>query len=126
MLVFACLLTPTLCGLVLYLKFGWKECSLNNSADNQWGFGQCLVIVMTVAPFMSALEDFLSMFDHICVTWATLIQIVELKFPKQTLDSKENELVDQGTKSSVAEHEQQQKVAEEGRCRAIRSRAYTR
>ena len=50
-----------LCGVVLYLKFGLKGCSLNNSADNQWGFGQYLVIVMTFAPFLSLLEDFLSM-----------------------------------------------------------------
>ena len=49
-----------ICGAVLYLKFGLKRCSLNNSADNQWGFGQYLVLVMTFAPFLSVLEDFLS------------------------------------------------------------------
>jgi hypothetical protein len=53
---FATLATLFLCIVILYMKFGLRDCPLDTSADNRWTFGQWLIIIMAVAPFRS--EDF--------------------------------------------------------------------
>lgn len=58
-------LVPTLylISLVFYMKFGSKACPLNSSEDNAWSYGQFLAILMAAAPFVAAVEDFISELD---------------------------------------------------------------
>ena len=62
---FAAVVTIFLAIVVLIMKFGLKNCSLNTAEDNQWTFGQWLTIIMAVAPFLSAFEEFLG---NLCQT----------------------------------------------------------
>ena len=48
-------------AIVIDLKFKLRDCDMNTGDDNQWTFGQYLVLFVLAAPIYSTLEAFLGM-----------------------------------------------------------------
>lgn len=53
---------------VLRVKYDSGWCSLTSAADEAWTFGQWLTIIMTIAPFISLIEESMGTFDVACAT----------------------------------------------------------
>ena len=54
-------LTTVYLILVILLKFKLRDCKMTTGDDNQWTFGQCLALLVLLAPIYSTLEDLAGM-----------------------------------------------------------------